>query len=163
MQKLLILIAVVIVLSLSTLAAEPAKAVTVEVSATTQKVSIEASAKNAVDYQLKCLVKALIKQKRFAEAVYIGETNGVNVVEAGMTTAQIASGLAAIEAEWREQDREDMAAFRLWKSTNPIKRQKALEAGYRLLSHMSISNNVRAMLPDDELPPAIITKPKKTK
>ena len=162
MQKLFILIAVVFIVSLSTFAADAAKTVTVEISTTTQKVSVEASAKNAVDYQLKCLIKALIGKKAYAEAVYIGETNGVNIVGAGMTTAQIASGLEAIEAEWREQDLADMAAFRLWKSANPIERQKALEAGYRLLSHMSFSNNVRTMLPDSERPPAIIAK-KKTK
>jgi hypothetical protein len=170
MQKFLILIAVVITLSLSTYAADAAVAVTVDAVKTTPAVlttktngSIEYRARNAVNYQLKGLIKALIGKKQYAEALFIGQTYGLNVISLGMTTVQIREGLQALELEWRPLDRADMARFRLMRSGNAEERQKALDAGFQIISRMAMRNQIAAMLPDDELPPAIIAKPKKTK
>jgi len=169
MQKFLILIAVVFIVSLSTPAAEAAKAVTVDAVKTTPTVqtakesdSIEYRARNAVAYQLKGLVKALIGKKAYAEALFIAQTYGLDVISLGMTTVQIREGLEALELEWRPLDRADMAKFRLMRSSNAEERQKALDAGFQIISRMAMRNQIAAMLPDDELPPAIIAK-KKTK
>ncbi|MEI7792294.1 MAG: hypothetical protein WCI57_02320 [Candidatus Berkelbacteria bacterium] len=169
MQKFLILIAVVITLSLSTFAADAAVAVTVDAVKTTPSVqatrsdsSIEYRARNAVNYQLKGLIKALIGKKQYAEALFVGQTYGLNVISLGMTTTQIREGLDVLELEWRPLDRADMAKFRLMKSGNAEERQKALDAGFQILNRMAMRNQIAAMLPDDELPPAIIVK-KKTK
>jgi len=170
MQKFLILIAVVITLSLSTYAADAAVAVTVDAVKTTPTVqmaktndSIEYRAKNAVTYQLKGLIKALIGKKAYAEALFIGQTYGLNVISLGMTAPQIREGLEALELEWRPLDRADMAKFRLMRSGNAEERQKALDAGFQIINRMAMRNQIAAMLPDDELPPAIIANPKKIK
>jgi len=169
MQKLFILIAVVFIVSLSTFAADAAVAVTVDAVKTTPSVqttksdsSIEYRARNAVNYQLKGLIKALIGKNQYAEALFIGQTYGLNVISLGMTTAQIREGLDELELEWRPLDRADMAKFRLMRSGNAEERQKALDAGFQIISRMAMRNQIAAMLPDDELPPAIIVK-KKTK
>jgi hypothetical protein len=170
MKKIFCLIFVMFVVSLSTYAADNASAaITVTVDAKTfesvqkgkAKVSIEDSARNAVSYSLKTLVRDLIWKDRFAEALFVGESYCINVVDAGMNTEQIRIGLKALEAEWREQDRADMAMFRLARSGNSIERQKALDAAYRLICHMTMRNHIASMLPDEEPPAAIIVLPKK--
>lgn len=170
MQKFLILIAVVFIASLSLSAANAAKSVTVDAVKTTPTVqapsinsSIEYRAKNAVTYQLKGLIKALVGKKAYAEALFIGQTYGLNVISLGMTAPQIREGLEALELEWQPLDRADMAKFRLMRSGNAEERQKALDAGFQIISRMAMRNQIAAMLPDDELSPAIIAKPKKIK
>lgn len=167
MKLFSLFLVITVALSLASAQTTEAKVTTVTVDAVKTASPVqtqfnsEKAARKAVDNQLKYLVKKMVEQKRYSEALYVGEQYGVNVKDCGMIVSQIKEGLKQLELEWRDVDREYVAAIRLAKSNDLREVKRAAEATCSLLSHVLMRIHVN-MLIDEPLPePVVLIVPKK--